>query len=39
MAKNESGAIEPSLYIDDGFYERLIALNQLWRQPGRSAAA
>jgi 3-phenylpropionate/cinnamic acid dioxygenase small subunit len=33
MAKNESGATEPSFYVDDAFYERLIALDKLWRQP------
>ncbi len=34
MTKDESSAVAPSLYVNDALYERLIALDRLWKQPG-----
>jgi 3-phenylpropionate/cinnamic acid dioxygenase small subunit len=34
VRKDESSAAEPSLYVNDGLYQRLMALDRLWRQPG-----
>ena len=39
LAKNdESGAGEPSLYVNDALYERLMALDSLWKHPGEPPA-
>jgi 3-phenylpropionate/cinnamic acid dioxygenase small subunit len=38
VTKDESSAAEPSLYVNDGLYERLMALDRLWRQPGNPPA-
>jgi hypothetical protein len=34
VTKDESSAVAPSLYVNDALYERLIALDRLWKQPG-----
>lgn len=34
MTKDDRGAIEPSLYVNDALYERLIALEGMWKHPG-----
>lgn len=38
MAKDESRTAELSLYVNDALYERLRALDRLWRQPGEPPA-
>ena len=34
MSKDDSSALEPALYVNDALYERLIALDRLWKHPG-----
>ena len=34
MVKAESSPVTPSLYVNDALYERLVALDRLWKQPG-----
>ena len=34
MTKDDAGAVEPSLYVNDALYERMVALDRLWKRPG-----
>jgi 3-phenylpropionate/cinnamic acid dioxygenase small subunit len=34
VVKAESSPVTPSLYVNDALYERLVALDRLWKQPG-----
>ena len=38
MTKDDAGALEPSLYVNDALYERLMALDHLWKHPGEPPA-
>jgi 3-phenylpropionate/cinnamic acid dioxygenase small subunit len=34
VTKDDAGALEPALYVNDALYERLIALEGMWKHPG-----
>jgi 3-phenylpropionate/cinnamic acid dioxygenase small subunit len=38
VTRDDSTAGEPSLYVNDALYERLMSLDRLWKQPGEPPA-